>query len=191
MAASRTHSRLPHFLATLYGLAIVYASLQPFAPWMSPPPGTLYFLFAPWPPKWVRYDVVTNFLAYVPFGFFVALVPSRMQLPARLAIAIGAAAFLSFTMEWLQMYLPTRDASVADVLSNSSGAALGAVVAVAFARSDRALQSLVRPSAQLQRAHAYRAAAVAGSRERFPARAGRTPRLGRADGVVSRRAVGV
>ena len=142
MAASRTHSRLPHFLATLYGLAIVYASLQPFAPWMAPPPGAPFYLFATWPPKWVRYDVVTNFLAYVPFGFFVALVPSRMQLPARLAIAIGAAAFLSFTMEWLQMYLPTRDASVADVLSNSSGAALGAVVAVAFARSAAAKDAI-------------------------------------------------
>jgi len=138
VATPRTHSRLPHFLATLYGLAIVYASLQPFSPWAAPPPAAPYFLLAPWPPKWVRYDVVTNFLAYVPFGFFVALVPRRMRPPARLAAAIAAAAFLSFTMEWLQMYLPTRDASVADLLANTGGATAGAAVAVAFARSDAA-----------------------------------------------------
>ena len=135
MAAPRTHSRLPHFLATLYGLAIVYASLQPFAPWMAPPAGTSYFLFAPWPPKWVRYDVVTNFLAYMPFGFFVALVPRRMRPMGRLAGAIGIAALLSLAMESLQAYLPTRDSSLADFLSNTAGAALGGAVAVAFARS--------------------------------------------------------
>ena len=56
-------SLLPHFLATLYGLAIVYASLQPFLNWMEPVPGSPYFLFARWPPRWVRYDVIINILA--------------------------------------------------------------------------------------------------------------------------------
>jgi VanZ family protein len=142
VAAPRTHSRLPHFLATLYGLAIVFASLQPFAPWMAPPAGTPYFLFAPWPPKWVRYDVVTNFLAYVPFGFFVALIPRRMRPAGRLAVAIGVAALLSFAMESLQAYLPTRDSSVGDFLSNTAGAAAGSAVAVAFARSTAAKESI-------------------------------------------------
>ena len=41
-------------------VAIVYASLQPFANWMAPVAGTPFFLFAPWPPRWVRYDIVTN-----------------------------------------------------------------------------------------------------------------------------------
>ena len=135
MAAPRTHSKLPHFLATLYGLSIVYASLQPFANWVALPPGTPFFLFAPWPPRWVRYDIVTNFLAYLPFGFFVALVPRRLWVPLRVAAAIGAAALLSLAMETLQMYLPTRDASVADLLSNTAGAAAGGAIAIAFARS--------------------------------------------------------
>ena len=142
MAAPRTHSRLPHFLATLYGLAIVYASLQPFAHWMAPSPGTPFYLVATWPPKWIRYDVITNFLAYVPFGFFVALVPRRMGASVRLATALGAAALLSFTMEWLQMYLPTRDASVADLLSNTAGGATGSAVAVAFARTSAASEAI-------------------------------------------------
>ena len=43
----RHRSVLPHCLAVIYGLAIAYASLQPFSPWIAPPPGTPFFLFAP------------------------------------------------------------------------------------------------------------------------------------------------
>ena len=46
-APART--RLPHALAALYALAVVYASLGPFGPWMAPPPGTRFFLLTPWP----------------------------------------------------------------------------------------------------------------------------------------------
>jgi VanZ family protein len=134
VTAGRPHSRLPHFLAALYGLAIVYASLQPFASWLAPSPGTPFFLFAPWPSRWVRYDVITNLVAYVPFGFFAAQVPRRAR-SASLTVAVAAGALLSFSMETLQMFLPTRDASVADLLSNTSGAAIGGALAMAFARS--------------------------------------------------------
>ncbi len=142
VTAPHLHSRLPHFLATLYGLAIVYASLQPFANWMAPSPGTAFFLFATWPPRWVRYDIVTNLVAYLPFGFFFALVPRRQRSRQRLAAAIGAGATLSFAMETLQMYMPTRDASVADLLSNTAGAAVGGLLAVAFARSRDAKRAI-------------------------------------------------
>jgi len=137
----RSRSLLPHFLAALYGLAILYASLQPFANWMAPPPGTPFFPFAPWPPRWVRYDIVTNLVAYVPFGFFVGLVPRRPR-SAGLTVALAAGALLSFSMEMLQMYVPTRDASVADLLSNAAGAAIGGALAAAFARSPRAQRSV-------------------------------------------------
>jgi len=135
-------SLLPHFLAALYGLAIAYASLQPFEPWMAPAPGTPFFLFAPWPPRWVRYDVVTNVVAYVPYGFFVALLPRRQSQGGRLSVAIAAGALLSFAMESLQMLLPTRDASVADLLSNTVGTAAGGVLAAALLRSPRAKRSI-------------------------------------------------
>jgi VanZ family protein len=128
-------SLLPHFLATLYGLAIVYASLQPFSNWMTPVPGTLYFLFEPWPPRWVRYDLITNTLAYTPLGFFVGLMPREGSGASRLSLAIVVGAVLSLAMESLQMYVPTRDASVADLISNTGGTALGGLFAVLFARS--------------------------------------------------------
>ena len=138
----RHNSRLPLFLATLYGLAIVYASLQPFANWMAPVAGAPYFLFAPWPPRWVRYDIVTNCAAYLPFGFFVGLVARRRAPSYLLAISIGVGAILSLTMETLQMFVPTRDASVADLLANTAGAALGGGLATLFARSPHATHSL-------------------------------------------------
>ncbi len=127
-------SLLPHYLVILYGLAIVYASLQPFSPWIAPPPGAPFFLFAPWP-RWTRFDVIVNVLAYAPFGFFVALVPRRRPPLGRLSVALAAGAAMSFAMETLQMFVPPRDASVVDLISNTAGAALGGLAAVALARS--------------------------------------------------------
>ena len=138
MTVSRRGSLLPHFLATLYGLAIVYASLQPFLNWMAPVPGAPYFLFAPWPPRWVRYDLVINIAAYLPFGFFVGLIPRWRGLSRQLAFGIGTGALLSLAMESLQMFLPTRDANVADLVFNTAGSAIGALLAAAFARSPKA-----------------------------------------------------
>ena len=69
---STLRTRLPHVLAALYGLAIVYASLEPFQPWLTPPPNTPFFLFAT-SVRMPRVDVLLNVLAYVPFGLFVAL----------------------------------------------------------------------------------------------------------------------
>src|SRR5450432_624160 len=119
MDAPRQRTFLPHALAILYGLAIVYASLQPFAPWIPPAAGTPFWPFAPWPPKWTRFDVVANALAYVPFGVFVALIPHRARPLLRAGVALAAGATLSFGMETLQMFLPTRDASLVDLFANA------------------------------------------------------------------------
>lgn len=140
---ARGHSSLlPHFLATLYGLAIFYASLQPFTSWMAPVPGSPYFLFAPWPPRWVRYDLLVNGFVYVPFGFFVGLIPRWRGPPSQLALAMAIGALLSLAMESLQMYLPTRDASVADLIANTVGATFGGGLAILFAHSPQATRSL-------------------------------------------------
>ena len=128
-------SVLPHFLVILYGLAITYASLQPFSPWITPPPGAPFFLFAPWPPRWTRFDLAANALAYVPFGFFVALVPRGRPPAGRLSVAVAAGAAMSFAMETLQMFVPPRDANIIDMMANTAGAAIGGLAAVALARS--------------------------------------------------------
>ncbi|HEV2686652.1 MAG TPA: hypothetical protein VGW79_08440, partial [Actinomycetota bacterium] len=103
--ASRPRTRLPHVLAALYGLAIVYASLEPFSPWLAPPPGTPFFLFGG-TTRWIRYDALLNVLAYIPFGFFVALLERGASPARRVASSIAIGAGMSFAMESLQMYIP-------------------------------------------------------------------------------------
>jgi len=127
-------SRLPQYSALLYGVMIVYASLGPFSGWLAPLPDTPFFLFASGSPRFTRFDIAVNLIAYAPFGFFLALIGDRRRTSARLATAVGAGALLSFAMESTQMFMPTRDASTIDLASNTAGAALGAVAALAFQR---------------------------------------------------------
>lgn len=129
--SGRPHpTQLPQYFAALYAVMIVYASLEPFAGWMAPLPGTPFFLFAPWPTRYTRYDVAINVAAYVPFGFFVALIGRRTPAARRLMAATTAAALLSAAMETAQIFLPSRDASTVDLVSNAAGGALGGIIAI-------------------------------------------------------------
>ncbi|MDQ6916365.1 MAG: VanZ family protein [Pseudomonadota bacterium] len=131
--SDRPHAtQLPQYFAALYAVMIVYASLEPFSGWMAPLPGAPFFLFAPWPTRYTRYDIAINVAAYVPFGFFVALIGRRTPATTRLAAATVSAALLSAAMETTQMFLPSRDASTIDLVSNAAGGALGGIVATAL-----------------------------------------------------------
>ena len=140
--AVRHRTLLPHVLALLYGLAIAFASLQPFAPWIPPEAGTPFWLMAPWPPRFTRFDVVANFVAYVPFGLFVSLTPQRAAPRMRAGLALAAGFALSFALETLQAYLPPRDASAIDAAANAAGALAGGLAGAALARSYRVRQKL-------------------------------------------------
>jgi VanZ family protein len=141
-------TRLPHVLAALYGLAIVYMSLEPFSPWLPPPPGTPFFLFAP-PSRWIRYDALLNVLAYVPFGFFVALLARGASPGRRIASGLLLGAAMSFAMESLQMYVPPRVASPNDLAANSLGALLGAAAATLVAWNPSARRLLYEARGRL------------------------------------------
>jgi VanZ family protein len=124
-------SALPHFLAGLYALLIVHASLQPFTGWLLPAPGTPFFLWAPWP-RFNPPDFIINLVAYVPLGLAATWMSGRDASVGRAALrAIAWCALLSLLMEWTQMYLPVRRASTIDWLANSLGAAIGACIAAA------------------------------------------------------------
>ncbi len=142
MDSPRQRTFLPHILAILYGLSLAFASLQPFAPWIPVPAGTPFWPVAPWPPKWTRFDVIANTLAYVPFGVFVALIPRRAAPLLRAGIAIAAGAALSFGMETLQMFLPTRSANLIDFMANATGALLGGLLGGMLVRAQRARRLL-------------------------------------------------
>ena len=146
--STRPRTRLPHVLATLYGLAIVFVSLGPFSPWLPPPPGTPFFLFAPAPARWLRDDTLLNVLAYVPFGFFIALLRRGASPVQRVVAAAVIGAAMSFAMESLQMYIPPRVASAMDLAANAVGAMLGGIAAAALARSN-AREAIYRARARL------------------------------------------
>jgi VanZ family protein len=146
---SRGRTRLPHMLATLYGLAIVYASLEPFHPWLPPPPHTPFFLLDMPSSRWIRYDTLLNVLAYAPFGFFVALLRRGATPAQRIAHSIAIGAAMSFAMESLQMYIPPRVASSFDFAANAAGALLGGLLATAVARSAATRDTVYRARARL------------------------------------------
>jgi VanZ family protein len=112
---------------------IVYASLYPFDHWRDQGIGSWSFMAAPWPKYWLGFDVVANVLGYAPLGFFLTLSAMRMGWRTHVVVlATLAAAALSFTMEGLQSYLPSRVPSLPDFLLNTLGAFVGAVLASAL-----------------------------------------------------------
>jgi len=137
-------SRLPHILAAVYALAIVFASLQPFGDFLAPPGDAPFWLFSPGRVRAPRFDVLVNLLAYLPFGAFIALVPHRLSPGRRVALGAVAGFAMSFVMESLQAWIPPRDANVVDLLSNTFGALAGAAIAATIARRPKARERLSR-----------------------------------------------
>jgi VanZ family protein len=119
-----------------YALLLVYASLYPLQGWRIPHEDILAWFSFSLPQHISRSDFVVNILAYIPFGWLVARLFSRNTggfAPLCLACCFGMG--LSFTMEFLQAFLPMRVSSVIDLLTNSLGTLIGAMQAIAFRRS--------------------------------------------------------
>ncbi len=75
-------------------------------------------------------DTLLNILGFMPFGALVYRIASRMHRlrhkPMAAAIlTILAGGSFSFFLEFVQSYLPTRDSSLVDLVSNIIGAAAG------------------------------------------------------------------
>ncbi len=111
-----------------YSLLIVYASWFPFSGWRDIGVSPLAYLWAPWPRYWTVFDLAINVAGYAPFGMFLvcAFYPHLRRFRAA-AVAIVCAVLVSATMEAVQTYLPSRVASNLDLLTNSVGAAIGAI----------------------------------------------------------------
>lgn len=114
-------------LSWLFTALIVYASLYPFAGWRVPGVGPLEFLLLGWPRWWTSFDLISNLLGYLPLGFlyFAALVRSGRPAGRSAWIASALGTLLSFSMEFLQNYLPQRVSSNVDLGLNAAGTVLG------------------------------------------------------------------
>jgi glycopeptide antibiotics resistance protein len=75
-------------------------------------------------------DIFLNILLFVPFGFGLAekLRERGRSKVAAFVIVYAAGALLSYAVELMQMYVPMRDSGWGDVITNSSGAAIGALM---------------------------------------------------------------
>ena len=113
-----------------YIALLVAGSLYPATAWRVTDENFLAFLIASWPRYATRTDITTNILVYLPFGFLLALVlRSRMRLRYAVWWVATAGLLLSLLMEILQNFLPGRNASNLDILTNTAGAFAGALVA--------------------------------------------------------------
>jgi VanZ family protein len=92
-------------------------------------------LFPPW--KETSYnrsfwkDVIVNILGFIPFGFFFYAWRRESAIENKLStilliVVLGAG--LSLGIELLQVFLPTRDSSLTDVVSNTLGTYLGVLL---------------------------------------------------------------
>jgi VanZ family protein len=120
---------LPRYLAIAYLALIVYASLHPFSEWRISGISPFVFLGAAWPRYWTLFDLAINVAAYIPFGLVLAQsFEYRTSRPCASLIAFASGMALSFTIESIQSYLPSRVPSNVDLLCNSLGAGMGAIV---------------------------------------------------------------
>lgn len=121
---------LARYLALALFCLIVYASLHPFTGWRDSGISLLAFTEGGWPRYWTLFDLVINVLAYMPFGFVLLL--GFPRLPGRWTAIVGAtlvAMAVSFALECLQGFLPSRVPSNLDLACNSVGGFLGALLA--------------------------------------------------------------
>ncbi|WP_374511703.1 VanZ family protein [Niveibacterium sp.] len=133
---STPRNHLPRDLAIAVTLLTTYACLHPFSGWHSIGVGPFDFLAAPWPRYFTGLDIGLNVLGFAPIGFAWGTVLSRGMPPGRRVLVVWiAATLLSLSIETIQNYLPTRVASNLDLLANSIGGLLGAILALRFGRN--------------------------------------------------------
>lgn len=126
-------SPLARYLLLAYAILVVYGSLHPFSGWRDQGVGAFAYLTGSLPRYITAFDLVTNFAAYLPLGFFALLALHPLLRGARAFFVAGlAGCLLSLALEALQTFLPSRIPSNLDLATNALGAFAGAGLALAF-----------------------------------------------------------
>lgn len=133
----RSVLRTRHCAGLLVGsfLFIVYGSLVPFQFQYLPLEHAVesyHQTIAKWSQVHSRSDFVANVMLYIPFVFLLLATPCTDRrrfwslLCAPVAILLGAVTSLG--IEFIQLYFPPRTTSFSDLLANTLGGAIGAVL---------------------------------------------------------------
>jgi VanZ family protein len=91
------------------------------------------FLKPPWrefEPRWNYWkNVLINISGFVPLGFFFCAYFARVRRLDRAVLAtIVLGGVVSITIEVLQAFLPTRDSGMTDIITNTLGTGIGAIL---------------------------------------------------------------
>lgn len=113
----------------VYLLLIIYASGFPFSGWRDNGLLPWIYLGERLPHYWTLFDLIVNVIGYVPLGSLIvlALYP-RVRGTGAVLIASASGILLAAMLEALQNYLPSRVPSNLDLMTNSAGIFIGAVV---------------------------------------------------------------
>jgi VanZ family protein len=128
-------SPLSRMVLLAYVVLIVYASGYPFTGWELDTNVALKDMLTQWPHYWTGFDVVVNILGYIPLGCLLvfSLYPWVPRFLAMLIAGIIGSS-LSIGIEIVQFSLPSRVTSLLDIVTNSAGAFLGAIVGALIVR---------------------------------------------------------
>ena len=134
--------RIANWLLAVIAFLIVYGSLYPFSFAAVDGAGPLELLKQLSFARTTRSDIAANVLLYLPLGACLTwLLAASLGGLAAAIMATLAAAALSFTVEFAQLYETRRVASLADLTYNTIGAFAGAWIAIAIGATHRRLHA--------------------------------------------------
>ncbi|KFI22388.1 VanZ family protein [Nitrosococcus oceani] len=140
---SKQQAKPFHLLPVIiYGGLLVYGTLYPLHDWRVP-------LETEWRPIFERgsnasySDIFTNIVVYIPLGFLLARAVISFSPVAKVFTALLGGIVLSFLLESLQVYLPSRVASFLDLALNAMGALAGGLLFVAVRPQGRIYECLL------------------------------------------------
>ncbi|NOX38918.1 MAG: VanZ family protein [Calditrichaeota bacterium] len=77
-------------------------------------------------------DIVGNILLFVPFGFLLYTLLNQMGMAYPFGLTLLCGAALSFSIEFVQLFIKARNTAPHDLINNTLGTALGALVAMIY-----------------------------------------------------------
>ena len=117
-----------YFPIVIGALIILFATLLPFN-FATPRDLSWIYIINRFSQKTNPTDIVVNVILFLPFGWGLAALLSKTRKPiiVRIIVPVAIGFFLSLTVETAQIFLVSREPSIADLITNSFGSFLGAV----------------------------------------------------------------